>query len=77
MQVRSFDVFAPNSNFSRKNPDVPVLRVWIAQDMPPDRAALGAAEAASPGDVPVAFASVSGGDVSIYTFEKSDLPELW
>lgn len=67
----------PNSGFSRKKADPPVVSVcMIGAARPPSRAEMAAAEAAGTGDAAACCAYVSHTDVALYAFAKVELPNL-
>ena len=77
MHVQAFAVHKPNSCFSRKKPDPPVVNVcMVGSARPPSRAEMAAAEAAGTEDAATCYAYVSHTDVALYAFEKVDLPDL-
>jgi hypothetical protein len=75
--VQVFDVFAANSSFSRRSPDEPALHVCLAQDVPPTCAMLHEVEGGSDVKATVAFAMVSGADVSLYLFQRCSLESIF
>jgi hypothetical protein len=70
-------VHKPNSRFSRKNPDPPLVHVCLLKERrPPAREAILAAEAAAVQGASVCYAYVTQSDVALYAFEKIELPSL-
>lgn len=73
--LQVLDVFAPNSNFSRKRPEKPIYYVCLSQGKPPCMEAI-AGTTTTCDDIPVYHAIVCGDDVSLYSFENVSLPSL-
>ncbi|KAK9826601.1 hypothetical protein WJX74_004882 [Apatococcus lobatus] len=70
-----YDIFKPNSKFSRKRPDPVAFRVALATKQVPALWQTHKLQACSP-DVPVRLACVNGGDVSFVELMHSNLPIL-
>ena len=75
--AQAFAVHKPNSRFSRKQPDAPVVNVcMIDHARPPSRLEMAAADAAGTQGAATCYAYVSHTDVALYGFEKVKLPSL-
>jgi hypothetical protein len=72
-----FDVFAANSQFSRKYPDLPLYSICVCGGgSPPSVLANNAADLASNG-VPVRYSGVEHGDISYFAIARSELHKIF
>ena len=71
-----FDVFAANSQFSRKLPGRPLYSMSVYEGgAPPSLLALNAADQASNG-IPVRYSSVEHGDISYFAIARAELHKI-
>ena len=75
LRMQVYDVFKPNSKFSRKRPDPVDFHVALADDHFPALWHIHCLHSQSQG-VPVRLACVNGGNVSFVEVIPSNLPTL-
>ena len=73
--LQVYDIFKPNSKFSRKLPDPVAFRLALGARRCPALWQIHQLQALSAG-VPVRLACVNGGDVSFVELQTSNLPVL-
>ncbi|XP_050234045.1 uncharacterized protein LOC126682413 isoform X2 [Mercurialis annua] len=70
-----FDVYLPNSKFRKSSPGDPAFSLSLIRGNPPSKSEIEALERQC-GEIPLKFCHIDNGRVSIFTFQKVELPVL-
>ncbi|EEF35062.1 conserved hypothetical protein [Ricinus communis] len=70
-----FDVYLPNSKFRKSSPGEPAFFLCLIRGSPPSTSKIEAVERQC-GEVPLKFCQVDNGRISIFSFQRIELPVL-